>query len=572
MTKEYFGPESLDELSRLITKDIKNSSSNGDGGGSSEPSESGKDGFSPVVKVTEIEGGHKVGITDADGEKTFDVMNGKDGTNGQDGADGFSPIIQSTAIDGGYQLTINNRDNSTSIDILNGKDGVNGRDGKDGADGQQGPQGIQGEKGEPFSIAKVYSSVEAMNSDFSNENVKEGQFVVIDTGDVNDEDNAKLFVKGETKYFFITDLSGAQGIQGPQGTQGIQGVEGKPGENGSDGRDGADGKDGVSPIVTITEIDGGHRVSIADATGTKSFDVMDGASSSSPSNPSSHELINAPIGAIMGWHGTEDTIPEGWHICDGENGTYDLRGKFMLGADLRKDAEGNTVHPVGETGGSEEVTLTVEQMPSHSHTILAQQEGTGSPMALMMGKKAAGTSSFNAVVNGSSEPHPNMPPFFSLIFIQKVGITPTDYVTEERMDEKIEEAIKNSNSNANLSNEIYSTTETKIGTWIDGKPLYRRVLSLTTPSVQNQVGYYQIPGLDSDQFLAIKYDGFVQANDHSRNPIISYVPSSQNFSIVWHDTNNGIGMMVANQLVSKQAYLIIEYTKSTDEPMITIGT
>lgn len=455
MAKEYFGPESLDELSRLINKDIKNSSSTGDG--SSGSGEAGKDGFSPVVKVTEIEGGHKLSVTDAEGEKSFDVMNGKDGTNGQDGADG-----------------------------LNGRDGV----------------------------------------------------------------------------------------------------DGKPGTNGSDGKDGVDGTDGVSPTVTITEIDGGHRVSITDATGTKSFDVMDGVSPSSPSNPSSYELINASIGSIVGWYGTEDTIPEGWHICDGEDGTYDLRGKFMLGADLRKDAEGNAIHPIGETGGSEEVKLTVEQMPAHTH-VEQVIDSNGRPVSYMNNVKnstltgcfispsvieTTTTSSASVLTKakGSSQPHPNMPPFFSLIFIQKVGVTPTDYVTEERMDEKIGEAL--SSIDPPTINEVYSTTETRIGTWIDGKPLYRKVLSLTTPSVQNQVGYYQIPGLGSDQFLAIKYDGFVQANDHSRNPIISYVPSSQNFSIVWHDTNNGIGMMVANQLVSKQAYLIIEYTKNVDEPTITIGT
>lgn len=37
------------------------------------------------------------------------------------------------------------------------------------------------------------------------------------------------------------------------------------------------GEDGISPTVSITEIDGGHRVTITDAVGTKYFDVMDGA-------------------------------------------------------------------------------------------------------------------------------------------------------------------------------------------------------------------------------------------------------------------------------------------------------
>lgn len=41
-----------------------------------------EDGFSPLVSVTDITGGHRVSITDKDGEKSFDVLNGKDGTGG----------------------------------------------------------------------------------------------------------------------------------------------------------------------------------------------------------------------------------------------------------------------------------------------------------------------------------------------------------------------------------------------------------------------------------------------------------------------------------------------------------
>lgn len=42
----------------------------------------GDDGFSPVVEIAEIEGGHRVTVTDANGSQSFDVMNGKDGEGG----------------------------------------------------------------------------------------------------------------------------------------------------------------------------------------------------------------------------------------------------------------------------------------------------------------------------------------------------------------------------------------------------------------------------------------------------------------------------------------------------------
>lgn len=78
----------------------------------------------------------------------------------------------------------------------------------------------KGDTGEPFRIKKTYSSVAEMNAAFATDEVLEGQFVVIDTGNVNDEDNAKLYVKGKTSYSYITDLSGADGLTGPPGPQG----------------------------------------------------------------------------------------------------------------------------------------------------------------------------------------------------------------------------------------------------------------------------------------------------------------------------------------------------------------
>lgn len=114
-----------------------------------------------------------------------------------------------------------------------GPQGVQGVRGETGERGPQGIQGPQGEKGDPFTIAKTYQSVAAMNEGFATDTVKEGQFVMIDTGNVDDEDNAKLYVKGKTAYSYITDLSGATGVQGPQGPRGQQGVQGERGNVGA---------------------------------------------------------------------------------------------------------------------------------------------------------------------------------------------------------------------------------------------------------------------------------------------------------------------------------------------------
>lgn len=63
---------------------------------------------------------------------------------------------------------------------------------------------------------------------------------------------------------------------GPPGADGKDGQDGAPGADGKDGQDGAPGKDGVSPTVAVTDIPSGHRVTITDADGSKSFDVLDG--------------------------------------------------------------------------------------------------------------------------------------------------------------------------------------------------------------------------------------------------------------------------------------------------------
>lgn len=66
-----------------------------------------------------------------------------------------------------------------------------------------------------------------------------------------------------------------------------------------------------------------------------------------------------PTGAIVMWQGA--TAPAGWAICNGQNGTPDLRNKFVLGAGTRS---------VGTQAGVESVTLTGAQsgVPAHSHT------------------------------------------------------------------------------------------------------------------------------------------------------------------------------------------------------------
>ena len=75
-------------------------------------------------------------------------------------------------------------------------------------------------KGDAFSIKKVYPSISKMEADLNNPEIKEGHFVLINTNNVEDPDNAQLYIKtyneetGVFSYEFVVDMSGAIGFTG----------------------------------------------------------------------------------------------------------------------------------------------------------------------------------------------------------------------------------------------------------------------------------------------------------------------------------------------------------------------
>ena len=73
-------------------------------------------------------------------------------------------------------------------------------------------------------------------------------------------------------------------------------------------------------------------------------------------------VIGVPSGIIAVWSGSEGSIPSGWYLCNGSNGTPDLRNRFIV------VAGSGSSYSVGNTGGSNTVTLSTSQIPSHSHT------------------------------------------------------------------------------------------------------------------------------------------------------------------------------------------------------------
>jgi len=124
----------------------------------------------------------------------------------------------------------------------------------------------------------------------------------------------------------------------------------------------------------------------------------------------SENTLSVPRGLIVMWSGRMLDIPTGWQLCDGTNGTPDLRDRFIVGA-----GQG---YSVGNTGGEAMHTLTIAEIPAHSHTYnnsnkSGNQADGGSPRNT--GDQEGITSS-----TGGGQPHENRPPYYALAYIMKL--------------------------------------------------------------------------------------------------------------------------------------------------------
>lgn len=117
-----------------------------------------------------------------------------------------------------------------------------------------------------------------------------------------------------------------------------------------------------------------------------------------------------PTGVIVMWSGAANAIPSGWALCNGSNGTPDLRNRFIVGA--------GSTYNVGATGGADTVMLTVAQMPSHYHSyqIAEAYAGTNTSQGVF---RILGGITQNTSSTGGGQSHENRPPYYALCFIIK---------------------------------------------------------------------------------------------------------------------------------------------------------
>jgi microcystin-dependent protein len=141
-----------------------------------------------------------------------------------------------------------------------------------------------------------------------------------------------------------------------------------------------------------------------------------------------------PIGGIIMWSGTVAGISTltGWALCDGANGTPDLRNRFIVGA--HSGAGNGTVatagpgfnastgainanYTPGNSGGETAHQLTIAELAAHAHgasrdDVIAATTGAGTV-------RTVGSGSIQTSSVGSDNYHENRPPYYALAFIMR---------------------------------------------------------------------------------------------------------------------------------------------------------
>ena len=112
--------------------------------------------------------------------------------------------------------------------------------------------------------------------------------------------------------------------------------------------------------------------------------------------------MSLATGMIIIWSGAIVDIPDGFVLCNGANGTPDLRDRFIVGA-------GSTYNP-DDTGGSDAHTHDYTG-DAHSHSLIG---GTG----IQIGGGLSST--FSSVQStGTTDSENHLPPYYALAYIMK---------------------------------------------------------------------------------------------------------------------------------------------------------
>jgi microcystin-dependent protein len=139
-----------------------------------------------------------------------------------------------------------------------------------------------------------------------------------------------------------------------------------------------------------------------------------------------------PVGGIIMWSGSVASIPSGWALCNGSNGTPDLRNRFVVGA--------GSTYAVNATGGSADAIVVSHNHtatssvsdPGHNHQttegVVLQNGGNFFTTGLQSTGRGISTNTAFTSISvstsiasaGSSGTNANLPPYYALAYIMKL--------------------------------------------------------------------------------------------------------------------------------------------------------
>lgn len=142
-----------------------------------------------------------------------------------------------------------------------------------------------------------------------------------------------------------------------------------------------------------------------------------------------------PAGSILMWSGAIATIPSGWYLCNGTNGTPDLRNRFIVGAYLDDSGAKTTITGSNtQTGGTKDAVNVSHSHTAtdsgHTHTAAKWSGAAGGPFGSAVGSNGfvntnssevtgSGTANISVSTEGVSGTNQNLPPYYALAFIMK---------------------------------------------------------------------------------------------------------------------------------------------------------
>lgn len=113
------------------------------------------------------------------------------------------------------------------------------------------------------------------------------------------------------------------------------------------------------------------------------------------------------------------------------------------------------------------------------------------------------------------------------------------------------------------SNDVYSTEETRIGTWVDGKPLYRKVFVGPFAGVNVST----VVGTETPDVDAVTYLSAITLLTNGRWTPFPYPPSSTIWAVCQFAADDHKVYIITNNpvFVGHDAYVVMHYTKTTDQ-------